>query len=268
LTTAQRLATIIELISRKGSISIKELEEIFNVSRMTIHRDLARLEKEGILRRVKGGAILSRSTSAELTFALREQRNREKKLLIGNKATELVEDGTAIAVDASTTALHFVRCLKRRQFSNLIVVTTGIKTALELIGEHGIQVILCGGLVREISLSLVGKLASIALRNFHCVRAFISGEGLTFEDGVTASNVLTFEDGVTASNVLEVESKQELMESASESILLLDSSKFGKTAFVTIAPVESFNIIITDAGIPETFRRGIVERGVKLLIAE
>jgi len=256
LTTAQRLATIIELISRKGSISIKELEEIFNVSRMTIHRDLARLEKEGILRRVKGGAILSRSTSAELTFALREQRNREKKLLIGNKATELVEDGTAIAVDASTTALHFVRCLKRRQFSNLIVVTTGIKTALELIGEHGIQVILCGGLVREISLSLVGKLASIALRNFHCVRAFISGEGLTFEDGVTASNVL------------EVESKQELMESASESILLLDSSKFGKTAFVTIAPVESFNIIITDAGIPETFRRGIVERGVKLLIAE
>lgn len=256
MTTAQRLATIIELISRKGSISIKELEEIFNVSRMTIHRDLARLEKEGILRRVKGGAILSRSTSAELTFALREQRNREKKLLIGNKATELVEDGTAIAVDASTTALHFVRCLKRRQFSNLIVVTTGIKTALELIGEHGIQVILCGGLVREISLSLVGKLASIALRNFHCVRAFISGEGLTFEDGVTASNVL------------EVESKQELMESASESILLLDSSKFGKTAFVTIAPVESFNIIITDAGIPETFRRGIVERGVKLLIAE
>jgi DeoR/GlpR family transcriptional regulator of sugar metabolism len=256
LTTAQRLATIIELISRKGSISIKELEEIFNVSRMTIHRDLARLEKEGILRRVKGGAILSRSTSAELTFSLREQRNREKKLLIGNRATNLVEDGTAIAVDASTTALHFVRCLKRRQFSNLIVVTTGIKTALELIGEHGIQVILCGGLVREISLSLVGKLASLALKNFHCVKAFISGEGLTFENGVTASNVL------------EVESKQELMESASESVLLLDSSKFGKTAFVTIAPVESFNIIITDAGIPDSFKRGIVERGVKLLIAE
>lgn len=256
MTTAQRLATIIELISRKGSISIKELEEIFNVSRMTIHRDLARLEKEGILRRVKGGAILSRSTSAELTFSLREQRNREKKLLIGNRATNLVEDGTAIAVDASTTALHFVRCLKRRQFSNLIVVTTGIKTALELIGEHGIQVILCGGLVREISLSLVGKLASLALKNFHCVKAFISGEGLTFENGVTASNVL------------EVESKQELMESASESVLLLDSSKFGKTAFVTIAPVESFNIIITDAGIPDSFKRGIVERGVKLLIAE
>ena len=256
MTTAQRLATIIELISRKGSISIKELEEIFNVSRMTIHRDLARLEKEGILRRVKGGAILSRSTSAELTFSLREERNREKKLLIGNRATNLVEDGTAIAVDASTTALHFVRCLKRRQFSNLIVVTTGIKTALELIGEHGIQVILCGGLVREISLSLVGKLASLALKNFHCVKAFISGEGLTFENGVTASNVL------------EVESKQELMESASESVLLLDSSKFGKTAFVTIAPVESFNIIITDAGIPDSFKRGIVERGVKLLIAE
>jgi len=256
LTTAQRLATIIELISRKGSISIKELEEIFNVSRMTIHRDLARLEKEGILRRVKGGAILSRSTSAELTFSLREERNREKKLLIGNRATNLVEDGTAIAVDASTTALHFVRCLKRRQFSNLIVVTTGIKTALELIGEHGIQVILCGGLVREISLSLVGKLASLALKNFHCVKAFISGEGLTFENGVTASNVL------------EVESKQELMESASERVLLLDSSKFGKTAFVTIAPVESFNIIITDAGIPDSFKRGIVERGVELLIAE
>lgn len=256
MTTAQRLATIIELISRKGSISIKELEEIFNVSRMTIHRDLARLEKEGILRRVKGGAILSRSTSAELTFSLREERNREKKLLIGNMATNLVEDGTAIAVDASTTALHFVRCLKRRQFSNLIVVTTGIKTALELIGEHGIQVILCGGLVREISLSLVGKLASLALKNFHCVKAFISGEGLTFENGVTASNVL------------EVESKQELMESASERVLLLDSSKFGKTAFVTIAPVESFNIIITDAGIPDSFKRGIVERGVKLLIAE
>ena len=256
MTTAQRLATIIELISRKGSISIKELEEIFNVSRMTIHRDLARLEKEGILRRVKGGAILSRSTSAELTFSLREERNREKKLLIGNRATNLVEDGTAIAVDASTTALHFVRCLKRRQFSNLIVVTTGIKTALELIGEHGIQVILCGGLVREISLSLVGKLASLALKNFHCVKAFISGEGLTFENGVTASNVL------------EVESKQELMESASERVLLLDSSKFGKTAFVTIAPVESFNIIITDAGIPDSFKRGIVERGVELLIAE
>jgi len=256
LITAQRLATIIELISRKGSISVKELEKTFNVSRMTIYRDLVRLEREGVLRRIQGGAVLSKSTNAELTFVLREQRNKEKKLLIGSKAVDLVEDGTAIAVDASTTVLQFVRNLKRKQFSNLIVVTTGIKAALELVGEPGIQVILCGGIVREISLSLVGRLASLALKEFHCVKVFISGEGLTFEKGVTASNVL------------EVESKQELMESSSESILLLDSSKFGKTAFVTIAPIESFSTIVTDAGIPDMFKRGIIERGIRLLIAE
>ncbi len=256
MNTAQRLASIIDLITRKRSVSIKELEELFHVSHMTIHRDLVRLEKEGILRRVKGGAILSKSTTAELTFTLREQQNREKKFIIGNKAVDLVEDGTAIAVDASTTTLHFVRNLKRKQFSNLIVVTTGIKAALELIGEHGIQVILCGGLVRDVSLSVVGKLAILALKEFHCVKAFISGEGLTFENGLTASNML------------EVESKQALMESSSESILLLDSSKFGKTAFITIAPVESFSTIITDSGIPENFRNGIIERKIQLIIAE
>ncbi|MCX7796247.1 MAG: DeoR/GlpR family DNA-binding transcription regulator [bacterium] len=256
LNTAQRLATIIDLITRKGSISIKELEELFPVSHMTIHRDLVRLEREGILRRVKGGAILSKSTTAELTFSLREQRNKEKKFLIGSKAVDLVEDGTAIAVDASTTALHFIRSLKRKQFSNLIVVTTGIKAALELVGEHGIQVILCGGMVREVSLSVVGKLTSLALKEFHCVKAFISGEGLTFENGLTASNML------------EVESKQALIESASESILLLDSSKFGKTAFITIAPIEAFSTIITDSSIPEDFRTKIIERKIQLIIAE
>lgn len=256
MNTAQRLATIIDLITRKGSISIKELEELFHVSHMTIHRDLVRLEREGILRRVKGGAILSKSTTAELTFVLREQRNREKKFLIGNKAADLVEDGTAIAVDASTTALHFVRNLKQRQFSNLIVVTTGIKAALELVGEHGIQVILCGGVVRDISLSVVGKLASLALKEFHCVKAFISGEGLTFEHGLTASNML------------EVESKQALIESSSESILLLDSSKFGKTSFITIAQIEAFSTVVTDSGIPEDFRKGILDRKIQLIIAE
>ena len=118
---SDRRRMIVELVQESGSKTVAELCELFDVSEMTIRRDLRDLDREGALRRVHGGAVSSLGRSYEPPYTLRSTRNAEIKRAIGKKAAELILDGDSIALDVGTTTLEIAQALQGKQ--NLTILT-------------------------------------------------------------------------------------------------------------------------------------------------
>lgn len=241
LLTNERRKRILALLEAEGSLSADRLTEIFGVSHMTIWRDLTALEESGSLLRIHGGATkLDITTSREPLYKTKRVINRAKKDTIARYAANtFVNNGDIIILEAGTTVLAMVKFLKHQ---DLTVVTNGLGTLSELApAVPDINVMCCGGMLRDVSLTFVGPQA---IQYFQSIRADI------FFLGVTG---LAFPEGITDPNVLEIQVKQAMAASAERIIVLLDSTKFGKRSLMTILPLEEIDVIVTDADAPQEF---------------
>src|SRR5262245_43879530 len=133
MSTLNRGSQIVEIVMERGSITILEICERFGVSEMTARRDLKELDRQGLLRRVHGGAIAGLARSYEPPFPTRASKNLEAKVAIGLKAAELVYDGDSIALDVGTTTLEMVTGLKGKR--NLTIVTSCLQIANRVVAE-------------------------------------------------------------------------------------------------------------------------------------
>lgn len=229
----ERRNKILDYLNKQQRATVKELSEILNVTEATLRTDLNTLEQERLVQRTHGGAILQDYARSEYSFSVREKKNREEKMAIGNKAAELVEDGQSILLDASSTALEMARSLKKRQI-RITVITNGIYTAMELRENPEITVILIGGVLRVGSIALEGTLGSNILNQINVDTMFTSASGFTYEDGLTDFNVY------------EVELKKAMVASSSRVVALLDHSKLGKSSLASFASTRQIETLITD----------------------
>lgn len=232
MLATERRNRILELIDEEGSVAVDELAHRFDVSEMTIRRDLRLLQKSGFLRRVHGGATSNRGRSYEPPYLLRATEHNQAKSHIGRRAAALVQDGDSIALDVGTTTLELARHLADRQ--NLTVITPSLHIATLLANHPGLRLILPGGIVRPGELSMIGSLTESALEGFYVDKLFLGIGGIDVEEGLTEFNV-------DDSHV-----KQALIRRAKECIVLTDSSKFGNIAFAAVAPLSAVHTIITD----------------------
>jgi DeoR/GlpR family transcriptional regulator of sugar metabolism len=127
MNAAERQSKIVEIVMAEGSISVPDICEHFDVSEMTARRDLNEIDRQGLLRRVRGGAVANLGRSYEPPFPIRATKNQRAKAAIGLKAAELVCDGDSIALDVGTTTLEIVRGLKGKR--NLTIVTSCLQIA-------------------------------------------------------------------------------------------------------------------------------------------
>lgn len=258
MSALNRLSHIVDIVMEKGSISISEICERFQVSEMTARRDLNELDRQGLLRRVHGGAIAGLARSYEPPFPTRATKNTPAKVAIGLKAAELVYDGDSIALDVGTTTLEIVGGLKGKR--NLTIVTSCLQIANRVVGElslsSDVRLIVTGGIVRPHELSLIGSIPERVYRELHVDRAFIGIAGIHPTDGLTEYNL---EDAQT---------KQALIQSAREKIVVADGSKFGLTTFASVAPIEGIDTIVTDRSAPADMVHKIHKSGVNVIIAE
>lgn len=258
MSTLNRFAQIAEMVNEGGSISIKEICEQFGVSDMTARRDLKELDRQGLLRRVHGGAITSLARSYEPPFPTRATKNSNAKVAIGLRAADIVYDGDSIALDVGTTTLEIVNGLKGKR--NLTIITSCLQIANLVVKElslsSDVRLILTGGIVRPRELSMIGSIPQDVYQNLHVDKAFIGIGGIHPGDGLTEYNL---EDAQT---------KQALIKSAREKIVVADGSKFGVTTFASVAPIQSINTIITDPSAPAETLNLIRERGVEIIIAD
>ena len=215
----QRIARIVE---EHGRVRVRKLAADFNVSEVTIRKDLLALEGRGRLVRAHGGAIAVERNQPERAFDVRERLQPREKDSIGSAAAAMVVDGESIALDASTTALALARHLKARgPWVHLTVVTNGLRIASELAGHPGITVALPGGFVRWEAMSVVGPLGAGIFERINIQKAFMGAAGFTVENGLS--------DAMEE----EAEIKRLMVDAAREVIAVVDHTKWERVAFAT-----------------------------------
>jgi DeoR/GlpR family transcriptional regulator of sugar metabolism len=211
------------------------------------------LETEHRLVRAHGGAIAVDRSRPELAFEIRERLQADEKQLIGAAGAALVHDGESIVMDASTTALSVARHLKARGgWSQLTVITNGLRLASELAGHPGIVVLMLGGRVRWEALSVVGQLGDGLFSRINVQKAFLGAAGFTLESGLSDA---TDE---------EAQIKRSMVAAAREVIAIVDHTKWERAAFATFCPTDKVGVVLTDAGAPADMVRALTGRGVEV----
>lgn len=252
ISTTDRRSQILTLLEDNGQVNVQQLSDLFQVSCVTIRNDLAYLENKNLLYRTRGGAIRQTKIAIDLALSEKARKNQEQKRQISSKAIELIHEGDTIILDSGTTTMEITRQLKK--FQNLTIITNALPIATELAGHQGIEIIMPGGILREKSFSLVGSQAEKNLRDFYCDKLFLGVDGFD----------TTF--GVYTPIVAEAQLNRVMVEIARETIVVTDSSKFGKRSLAFIVPIDKIHRVITDKGIPEKDRQNLLAQNIDVII--
>lgn len=248
----ERQDHIARLVEEHGRARVADLAERFSVSGVTIRKDLLALEAAHRLVRAHGGALAIDRSRPEVAFDIRERLQADEKSRIGAAGAALVRDGESIVMDASTTALSVARHLKGRPgWSQLTIITNGLRIALELAGQPGITVLMLGGRVRWEAMSVVGQLGDGLFDRINVQKAFLGAAGFTVESGLADA---TDE---------EAQIKRSMVTAAREVIAIVDHTKWERAAFATFCPTDRIGLVLTDSAAPtamvDELRRGNVD---------
>jgi DeoR family transcriptional regulator of aga operon len=248
----ERRRAVLDIVNREGRVLVKDLARRFETSQVTIRKDLEVLHGQGAIYRTHGGALPVR-TGALLDPSLREKEklHRKEKLRIGAAAARLVQEGQSVVLDSGTTTTMIAREL--REFRNLTVITNAVNIAAELAGT-AVQVILTGGLLRENSFSLVGPLAEETLRRLSADVLFLGVDGFDVHFGLTTPNLL------------EAKVNRVMTEIARRTVVVCDSSKFGRRSLTLIVPPSKVHHTVTDNRIPKPDLRALEEAGIEVTL--
>jgi len=252
LVADERRRRIEELVRRQAVASLNEVLEVTGASEATVRRDLALLERLGLLARTRGGArAVQRHSTLEEEFEIRRSRDRREKRLIAQRAAELIDDGMTLFLTDGTTAFALAQCLVHR---HLTVITGALNIAQLLAGSAGIEVIVVGGQLRATSFGTTGPLSVDTIRALHADVAFIGADGVTVEGGVRD---FSLDDAAAA---------RAMSESSSRTVVLASPAKIGFAARVRVVDWPSVETLVA-ATLPPEFAEGIGRRGVAVAYA-
>lgn len=247
-----RRDSILQMLNKNGTVTLLELADIFpDVSSMTLRRDLIQLEEKGLAIRIKGGAIKGSvkesQTGEESAYDIRESTSRSAKLTIAHKAMPYLETGRSIYLDAGSTVMTFASALEDNYYS---FITSGINIAQKLLEKESASVIVLGGFANKNTLSLSGPLSKAVLDTLNIDVAFISASGFNIDSQFTVSNIY------------EAELKKTIINKAHKVIVLMDTSKIGKSLPYTFASVDDIDVLITEKSLEETMNKHFVNNKV------
>lgn len=251
---AERRQQILDHLARYGAVKVATLSHALGFSQATVRRDLAHLDRAGLVRRTHGGALLPAGGPAEV-----EPRPRDKAALcydekraIGRAAAQLVKPGDVIALNGGTTTTQVARAL--RTLSSLRVITNSVSVALELADLPGIEVTLTGGTLRG-SLELYGPIIEQVLQGLYAQVAFLGVDGLTLRHGLTTYNPL------------EAHANRLILSRAERVVVVADHTKIGRVTTALIAPCAAVHMLITDAGALAEDLEVFRQAGITVIVA-
>ena len=227
---------VLHLLESRDYLQVAELSEAFAVSEVTVRSDLTTLAKQGLVARIRGGVRALQLGQSEVGFDLRLRLEVERKRAIGRAAATMVNEGEAVALDASTTAYYLA--LELRSKRELVVVTNGLLVATALADAPGITVLVTGGMLRLSAMSLVGDLGADVLRTTRINRGFLGARGLSISRGLMDLNPD------------EVSIKQEMADACEQVYGIFDGTKWHRRALLAFVRVEDLAGIVTDSSAP------------------
>jgi len=253
---SQRVNEIITLLRRKNVVSIRELKNKFSISGMTARRDLLQLVQDNVIEMIPGGAIFKSphpmDSDEEKYFVTHEENVRTvEKLKVGQRAAMLIEDGDTVIIDIGSTTEYIAKFLRED-----IAVTTlcfTLNTLVELYRKKNSSIIFAGGYFHGETLTFESPEGIELISRTRADKVFVSAAGVHPELGITTVYPH------------ELQTKKAIMGSAKKRILVVDSSKFGKTKSVYFAELSNFHTIITNADLPDIYKKAILEQGIELI---
>lgn len=232
MLNSERHEAILKIVNEKGAASVAELTEALGVSESTIRRDLLELSRSGGLKKVHGGATLTKKQFVfnEDTVSDKQDKNIDEKRLIAKYAAELISDSDFVYLDAGTTTLCMIDYLPENL--KACFVTNGISHA-KLLSKRNFRVVILGGQLKSTTEAVIGFVAANNLQNYNFTKAFLGTNGITETQGFSTPDSEEAFVKATAINRSFV------------SYVLADSSKFGKVSSVSFATIDRA-CIITD----------------------
>lgn len=250
LFAEERKQKILQMLKSSSKLLVADLSADFGVSATTIRNDLKELENEGKLRRTHGGAISIPGTTFEPTSLQKSLKNASQKEAIAKKAAELIQNGDTILIDSGTTTERLVPFLRDKK--DLVIVVNDIVLAHALEENTDAQVIIIGGIIKRGFHCSSGSIAINSIKNLNVEKAFI------------AANAISASKALTTPDINQAELKKAMISTASEVIVLCDSSKFGKISFAQFAELTDIDILITDSQLPESAQKELYRQNQKL----
>ncbi|WP_280468986.1 DeoR/GlpR family DNA-binding transcription regulator [Nocardia cyriacigeorgica] len=251
----ERQQAIATLVGQRGRVSVTDLSEQYGVTSETVRRDLAVLDRMGLVRRVHGGAVPAAAlTAIELGTSERETAHTAEKERIAKAAVEfLPPTGGSVLFDAGTTTARVAALLPADR--ELVGVTNSLPVATRLSGHAGVQLHLLGGRVRGVTQAAVGAETLRVLAGLRVDVAFIG------------TNALTPAHGLSTPDEDEAAVKRAMVASAHRVVVVADSSKIGREDFVRFAGIDEIDVLVTDSGIPASVRKELDGSGIEVVAA-
>jgi len=248
----ERRREILEILRTDGRVLVRDLARRFRTSLITVRKDLESLHHQGQLERTHGGALPVRAGAVQdQTIQQKERQHRQQKLRIAAAAVRMIRPGQVIILDSGTTTTAIARGC--RQLRGVTVITNGTNIAAELADSQA-EVILTGGSLRRNSFSLVGPLAEESLSKLSADILFLAVDGFDLSYGLTTPNQL------------EARVNRAMSEAAKRTIVVCDSSKFGRRSLSLIMPITSVHETITDRGISRKDLKALRESGTDVTV--
>ena len=233
----ERQSYILKIAKENGFASISSIAKELDVSIETVRRDINKLCEANLLKKARGGAVISKpSCRKDVNYTLRVRSNQHAKLTIGMEAASMIRDGSVIALDAGVSVQAIARCVSG--VKNVTFITNSISVASILLDRFNTEdvsgrIIFIGGEIDILNRFSKGASATNTIMNYYFDIAFISCTALSSE-------------AVSSYNLDECTYSKQLMERSSYSVLIAESDKIGKNSVCSFAKISDFNRIITD----------------------
>jgi DeoR/GlpR family transcriptional regulator of sugar metabolism len=248
----ERQRAITEAVMAEGSVRVEQLAERFDISLMTVHRDLDELESRGILRKSRGVATATSTSLVESSDIYRSTQQAAEKEALALAATELIEPGQAVFLDDSTTVLRIAQHLPGK--APLTIITNSLTLLSELRASHGITLLGLGGQYYNWCSAFMGPMTTQAISQL-CADILIMSTSAITNDVIYHQFLET------------VDTKRAMFEAANKRILLADHTKFQHRALHALAPLKDFDVVIVDDETTKADVKRMREKGINVIVA-
>ena len=249
---ADRQLAILSILQRDRSAEVSRLSQELGASKVTIRRDLSELERQGLVRATRGGAILNQGATYEPGYIAKIGQEREEKARIAKVAAAMNAPGDTILLDAGTTTAAVAQALVGMR--DLTVISNSLAVANVLTRHPGVRFIMIGGTFRDVSQAFLGRLAEDALREIRVDRVFLATEAMDVRRGLEVPD-----DG-------DASVKRVMVDCGREVVVVADHTKFDLQRLFTFAPWRRVNRLVTGREAPDRHVEAIRNQGVDVVL--
>ena len=245
-----RISKMANYITINKKASVEDLAEVFNVSEVTVRRDLKKLESQNIITKFYGG--VKSKTDSLLSFEQRKRIFSEEKRIIAKNASKKIKQGDCIFIDSGSTNSFILDYIDDR--INFTLLTNSLPVIEKTKNKPNIEVYVIGDYIDRPSQSLIYKSSNNSLDHINITKAFMGASGVTIKNGLTNKNAV------------EVYIKNSICKNAHEIYLLANNTKFDQALLMTFCELEDIDIIFTDKSLNQSYQEFCLKNDIKIII--